>query len=230
MLRLDLSNTPHWLELMPDLRVQLAPLTTALMVAARNDEVVTTLSVEASDEERALVFAKAIARMAILDWEGVGDVDGHTIPVSPEGIDALLDIYPVFEAFQLRYVSKGLLMDAEKTSLRPCRMGVQRGRELLQSLRRSVPRLPAPNQPASDAGRLAGLGFGAAHGRATAGCPGRGAWLGPWCSNGPRIGAGGQSSGGRRNPACSGSGGSKRPQQSNQDGRRTWLKNEFLSA
>jgi ParB/Sulfiredoxin domain len=98
----------------------LTPLTTALMVAARNDDVVTTLAEEASDEERALVFAKAIARMAILEWEGVGDVDGHTIPVSPEGINALLDIYPVFEAFQLRYVSKGLLMDAEKKSLRPC--------------------------------------------------------------------------------------------------------------
>jgi len=119
MLRLDISNAPHWLELMPDLRVQLTPLTTALMVAARNDAAVTALSEDVSDEERALVFAKAIARMAILDWEGVGDVDGHTIPVGPVGIDALLDIYPVFEAFQLRYVSKGLLMDAEKNVSAP---------------------------------------------------------------------------------------------------------------
>jgi len=114
MLRLDLSNAPHWLELMPDLRVQLTPLTTALMMAARNDDAVTALPEEVSDEERALVFAKAIARIAILDWEGVGDVDGKPIKPSQVTIDALLDIYPVFEAFQLRYVSKGLLMDAEK--------------------------------------------------------------------------------------------------------------------
>jgi hypothetical protein len=127
MLRLDLSNAPHWLELTPDLRVHLTPLTTALMVAARNDDVVTTLPEEASDENRALVFAKAIARIAILDWEGVGDVDGHTIPVSPEGIDALLDIYPVFEAFQLRYVSKGLLMDAEKNVSAPLPSGSSAG-------------------------------------------------------------------------------------------------------
>jgi len=33
MLRLDLSNAPHWLELMQGLRVQLSPLTTALMVS-----------------------------------------------------------------------------------------------------------------------------------------------------------------------------------------------------
>jgi len=123
MLRLDLSNAPHWLELMPDLRVHLTPLTTALMVAARNDDAVTALPEEVSDEERALVFAKAIARIAILDWEGVGDVDGHTIPVNPEGIDALLDIYPVFEVFQLRYVSKGLLIDAEKNVSAPLPSG-----------------------------------------------------------------------------------------------------------
>jgi len=123
MLRLDLSNAPHWLDLMPDLRVQLSPLTTALMVAARNDDAVTALPEEASDEERALVFAKAIARIAILDWEGVGDAEGSVIKPSPETIDALLDIYPVFEAFQLRYVSKGLLMDAEKNVSAPLPSG-----------------------------------------------------------------------------------------------------------
>jgi len=130
MLRLDLSNTPNWLELMPDLRVQLTPLTTALMVAARNDDDVTALSEDVSDEERALIFAKAIARIAIFDWEGVGDVDGHNIPVSPEGIDALLDIYPVFEAFQLRYVSKGLLMDAEKNVSAPLPNGSSVGAQV----------------------------------------------------------------------------------------------------
>ena len=127
MLRLDLSNAPHWLELMPDLSIHLTPLTTALMVAARNDDAVAALSENVSDEERALVFAKAIAKIAILAWEGVGDVDGHTIPVSSEGIDALLDIYPVFEAFQLRYVSKGLLMDAEKNVSAPLPNGSSAG-------------------------------------------------------------------------------------------------------
>ena len=139
MLRLDLSNAPHWLELMPDLRVHLTPLTTALMVAARNDDAVTALPDEASDEERALVFAKAIARIAILDWEGVGDVDGHTIPVSPQGINALLDIYPVFEAFQLRYVSKGLLKNEKKRVSAPLPSGSSAGAQATaQSARKSA--------------------------------------------------------------------------------------------
>jgi hypothetical protein len=151
MLRLDLSNAPHWLELMPELRVHLMPLTTALMVAARNDDAVTALSEDVSDEERALVFAKAIAKIAILDWEGVGDVDGHNIPVSPEGIDALLDIYPVFEAFHLRYVSKGLLMDAEKNVSAPLLNGSSAGAQATVQPARVANPAGAAKKPAKTA-------------------------------------------------------------------------------
>ena len=40
-----------------------------------------------------MVFAKALARRAVLAWEGVGDADGKPIDPSPEAIDALLDIW-----------------------------------------------------------------------------------------------------------------------------------------
>ena len=36
------------------------------------------------------------------------------LPVTPEGIDALLALWPIFEAFNLLYVSRGMLLDAEK--------------------------------------------------------------------------------------------------------------------
>ncbi len=52
----------------------------------------------------------------MLAWEGVGDADGNAIVPSPEAIDALLDLWPVFEAFQLTYVSKGLLLEQEKNA------------------------------------------------------------------------------------------------------------------
>ena len=35
---------------------------------------------------------------------------------SPEAVDALLDVWPIFEAFQLTYVSKGLLLEQEKNA------------------------------------------------------------------------------------------------------------------
>jgi hypothetical protein len=128
MLRPDLTSEPRWLDLGHGVRLHVAPLSTALMVAARSDAAVEALP--ATDEERALVFAKAIARLAVNDWEGVGDADGSPVPVTPAGIDALLEIWPIFEAFQAAYVSKGLLLDAEKTSPRPRRLALRRGRPL----------------------------------------------------------------------------------------------------
>jgi len=116
MIRLDLNNEPAWLDLGHGVRLHLQPLTTAMMVASRNDPAVAGLDENATDEASALVFAKALARNAVLDWDGVGDADGNTIPVSPDGIDALLDVWPLFEAFQTKYVAKGLVLDQEKNA------------------------------------------------------------------------------------------------------------------
>jgi len=155
MLTLDLTNDPRWVELAPGVRVQLRPLTTALMVATRKDPAVAALPEpvfeegytagdevltppladpalladveDVSEEERALIFAKALARRAILAWEGVGNADGNAVDPSPPHIDALLDIWPIFEAFQLRYVSKGLLLEQEKNASAPLPSGSSAG-------------------------------------------------------------------------------------------------------
>jgi hypothetical protein len=143
MLTLDLTNAPRWHDLAPGVRVQLRPLTTALMVATRSDPAVEAVPDDApdedsdeipdagpaviSDEERAMVFAKALARRAVLAWEGVGDAEGNVIDPTPEAIDALLDIWPIFEAFQLVYVSKGLLLEQEKNASAPSPSGNSAG-------------------------------------------------------------------------------------------------------
>ena len=127
MLRLDLTAEPHWLDLAPGVRLRVLPLTTALMVAARSDAAVEALLEDAPDEVRALVFAKAIARRAVTEWEGVGDADGNPVPVTPAGIDALLEVWPVFETFQASYMAKGLLLDAEKNASAPSPSGTSAG-------------------------------------------------------------------------------------------------------
>lgn len=129
MIRLDLSNEPAWLDLGHGVRLHLHPLTTAMMVASRNDPSVSALDEEATDEESALVFAKALARNATLDWEGVGDSDGNVIRTTPEGINALLDVWPLFEAFQTKYVAKGLVLDQEKNVSAPSPSGSSAGAE-----------------------------------------------------------------------------------------------------
>ena len=127
MLTLNLSNEPRWHELAPGVRVQLRPLTTALMVATRSDPAVEAVPEDASDEERVVAFAKALARNAVLAWEGIGDADGNAIDPSAQAIDALLDIWPIFEAFQLAYVSKGLLLEQEKNASLPLQNGSSAG-------------------------------------------------------------------------------------------------------
>lgn len=127
MIRIELSPEPQWLDLGHGVKLKLMPLTTALMVATRSDLAVQDLDVEASNDTRAAVFATALARRAVVDWEGVGDVDGNPLPVSPEGIDALLSLWPIFEAFNLHYVSRGMLLDAEKNVSAPSPTGTSVG-------------------------------------------------------------------------------------------------------
>jgi len=143
MLTLDLTNAPRWLDLLPGVRLKLRPLTTALMVSARADPVVEALPPEATTEELALAMAKAVARLAILEWEGVGDADGRPVGVTPEGIDALLEIWPAFEAFQGSYVAKGLLLEQEKNASSPSPTGRTAGAKA--TARRA--RKPAPTAP-----------------------------------------------------------------------------------
>ena len=127
MIRLDLNAGPEWLDLGHGVRLKLLPLTTALMAAARADEAVESLPEDTPDETRAIAFAKALARNAVLEWEGVGDADSQPIDPSPEAIDALLDVYPLFEAFQLGYVARGLVLDQEKNGSSPLPSGTSAG-------------------------------------------------------------------------------------------------------
>ncbi|MDP1669698.1 hypothetical protein [Phaeovulum sp.] len=143
MLRLNLSREPEWLELAPGLRLLLAPMSTALMMAARADPAVQDLPEDANNDQRGMVFARALARRALLDWEGVGDADGNPIPVTPEGIDALLDIFPVFDAFQSDYVGKGLLLGAEGNASSPLPSGPSAGARTIAQPASA----PAPTAP-----------------------------------------------------------------------------------
>ena len=127
MLRLNLTAVPEWLELAPGLRLQVAPLTTALMVSARADPVIEAVPEEASQEDLALAMAKSVARRAVLAWEGVGDAAGEAVPVTPDNIDALLEVWPVFEAFQTQYVARGLLLEQEKNVSAPAPNGPSAG-------------------------------------------------------------------------------------------------------
>ena len=142
MLRLNLTQEAQWQDLGHGVEILVAPMTTALMMAARKEaqghiafsEGHVADEAELPDaafdtDEVAFSMAKAVARIAIQDWSGVGDKTGAPIPVSPEGIDALLDIWPIFEAFQTKYVARAMILDAEKNASPPLPTGSSAGAE-----------------------------------------------------------------------------------------------------
>ena len=122
MIRLDLKREPHWLDLDHGVRLHVRPCTTALMMAARV-EAQRTASLSASDSEtagiRTAALIKALARLAVIDWQGVGDAAGSAVPVTPENIDALMDLWPIASAFESTYLGPALLLDAEKNASGP---------------------------------------------------------------------------------------------------------------
>jgi len=111
MIRLNLSREPRRLDLGHGVAVTVLPATSALMMAARRDAAADT---DAGNDERISRLVKAIGRFAITGWEGVGDEEGNSVDPSPERVDALLDLWPIAEAFQRLYLGPALLLDEEK--------------------------------------------------------------------------------------------------------------------
>jgi hypothetical protein len=49
-----------------------------------------------------------------LAWEGVGDEKGKAAAVTSDGIAALMELWPVADAFEREYLAALYLLDAEK--------------------------------------------------------------------------------------------------------------------
>ena len=112
------SSSAAWIDMASGVRFKLKPLTTSLMMAARKHPFVTEIrdtEAELDDTRLAVPMACAIAELALEDWDGVGDAEGEPIDPSPAFIQQLLEEnYPIFEAFQSKYVADGLHIAQEK--------------------------------------------------------------------------------------------------------------------
>jgi hypothetical protein len=95
MLKLNLKREPYWLDLNHGVRVKVKPATTALVMAARHAAAVIDGKDHAAAGQRTATLITELAKLAVLAWEGVGDEKGKATPVSPEGIEALMELWPV---------------------------------------------------------------------------------------------------------------------------------------
>jgi hypothetical protein len=108
MLTLDLPVEPYWLDLPRGVRVELRPVTTAVMAAAQAAAARRLAAIRLGDPDldpdmaRGLSFAflvKALARHAVTGWEGVGDAAGQPLPLLPEAVERLMDLDDIAAAF-----------------------------------------------------------------------------------------------------------------------------------
>lgn len=114
MLRLKLSAGPEWLELAPGVRFLVRPMSTSLMGEARAHSLLSGLEPDAPSHAVAVLMGKALGEVAIVEWEGVlDDATGKPAPVSPETIAAVMECFPIFQAWQLLYVQPGLVVESE---------------------------------------------------------------------------------------------------------------------
>ncbi len=124
MLTLTFHREPYWLDLLPGVRLFVRPATSLVFTAAGETLAWTPIDGLPSESVLRVAFVKAVARAAILDWEGIGNAAGEPIPPGPDAVDALLDLREPYLAFETKYVAPGLLVDQEKNVCSPGPSGI----------------------------------------------------------------------------------------------------------
>ena len=130
MQRLALSPESEWVDLGRGVRVCVRPITTALIYAARKDPALADLPAGTDQEQIALVMGQSIARLSIVEWDGVGNEDGEVIDPTPETISALMDIWPLCQSFMRQCVDPVFTAETEKKGSAPSPSGSSAGAPL----------------------------------------------------------------------------------------------------
>jgi hypothetical protein len=111
MITLNLKRENYWLDLISGVRVHVRPASTALVMAARVAALKENEENLRSSQHR---VDQTIGATGHLEWDGVGGEDGEALPVTPEGVFALMDLWPIAEAFERLYLGPALLLEQEK--------------------------------------------------------------------------------------------------------------------
>ena len=147
MIRLNLSTEPKWFDLLEGVRFKLRPASSTIMAEARgSDRIEKMVEDNASNQALSICLAKEVARLALDEWEGISDEDGKPMEPSPEAIDAALEVWPLFEAFQMQYMAVALLKEQEKNGSAPSQNGTSAGATVTAKGARSRART-APTKP-----------------------------------------------------------------------------------
>ena len=120
MLKLPSAQSDlRWLDLLPGARVRVRPVTVAAIIVARADAGRVFRADEADADPQTgakatSAMVRSLARFAIAEWEGIGGDDDQPAGVTLEAIDALMSLWPAYDAFERLYVGPALAGETEK--------------------------------------------------------------------------------------------------------------------
>lgn len=123
MLKLTFEREPHWLDLLPGVRLYVRPATSLVFTAAGETMAWSPVDGLPAESVVRVAFVKAVARAAILDWDGIGNQAGEPVSPSPLAIDALMDVREAYLAFETKYVAPALMLEQEKNVCAPAPLG-----------------------------------------------------------------------------------------------------------
>ena len=129
MLRLNISRAPTWLDLAPGVRILLKPADIELVAEAQSDPAflealggddlpaddTAALAMSPAQKQRiGVALAIAMAKVAIIEWEGMEGENGKPIAEPfDDGIEALMRIPSVMRIFQREYMGPAMDLAAE---------------------------------------------------------------------------------------------------------------------
>jgi hypothetical protein len=114
MVRLNFKREGRWLTVAEGLEIYVEPVTSGVMASVMFDPAV--IASGADPGERLAATTMAVARRVITEWRGVVDDEGDPVAVTPEGIDALMDVWLVFQAFRTEVMHPVFALEAEKNA------------------------------------------------------------------------------------------------------------------
>lgn len=102
MITLNLKRDHFWINISSDIKVKVKPCVSSMIKTARFKALFDHTGDLAAT---AASFAENLAKLAIIEWEGVLNEDGSVAEVTPENVSALCDITAFIEKFDELYVA-----------------------------------------------------------------------------------------------------------------------------
>lgn len=127
MLRLKVNAGPEWVDLGPGVRALLRPMSSAIYQSVLADSAVVAEMQTGDAISFGDAVRKAVLARVILEWEGVGDLDGNPLPPTPDAVAALLDQRHYCDGFDAAYFAAWLMVGEEKNGLSPVPDGTSGG-------------------------------------------------------------------------------------------------------